>query len=173
MGITPRTPFHGQARAAFKGEKLAFKGVTLIPHISFQAVLTAAVGIADMAGNRPQIGIPAYKYPENLILLLIAWLQGHTVLLQNVFGAYTVTYQSVYHLVHNGSLAHTPCSEQHRKPPQRPMLYYPQRLIEGKPLLGLAFRYTYYNRKRPYRKTHRRARPGQSATEFCCKMALC
>ena len=62
-----------------KGEQLALEGVTLVPHKGFQAVLAAAVGVADMAGNALEVGIPLDETLEDLILLLVAGLQGHTV----------------------------------------------------------------------------------------------
>lgn len=44
-----------------EGEELAFKSVTLIPHIGFQAVLRAGVGIAHMAGDALQVGVAFHR----------------------------------------------------------------------------------------------------------------
>ena len=64
-----------------KGEQLALEGVALVPHKGLQAVLAAAVGIAHMAGDALQVGVALNEVLEDLVLLLIAGLQGHTVLL--------------------------------------------------------------------------------------------
>jgi len=63
-----------------KGEQLALEGVALVPHKSLQAVLAAAVGIAHMAGDALQVGVALNEVLEDLVLLLIAGLQGHIVL---------------------------------------------------------------------------------------------
>ena len=63
-----------------KGEQPAFKGVPFIPHKGLKAVFTAAVGVADMAGYTFNIGVFFDKMAENLVLLLIGWLEGYSVL---------------------------------------------------------------------------------------------
>ena len=63
-----------------KGEQLALEGVALVPHKSLQAVLAAAVRITHMAGNALDVGVTVDKMLEDLILLLIAGLQGDAVL---------------------------------------------------------------------------------------------
>ncbi len=63
-----------------EGEQLALEGVAVIPHKGFQAVLAAAVGIADVAGDALQAGVALDEVLENFVLLLIAGLQGHAVL---------------------------------------------------------------------------------------------
>ena len=63
-----------------KGEQLALKGVAVVPHKGLQAVLAAAVGIAHMAGDALEVGIALDEVLEDLVLLLIAGLQGHAVL---------------------------------------------------------------------------------------------
>ena len=40
-----------------EGELLALKGVAIVPHKGLQAVFTAGMGRADVAGNAFQIGI--------------------------------------------------------------------------------------------------------------------
>ena len=63
-----------------KGEQLALEGVSLVPHIGHQAVLTATVGVSDMAGDALQIRIPLHEMLEHLILLFVAGLKRNTVL---------------------------------------------------------------------------------------------
>ena len=63
-----------------KGVQFALEGMTLVPHKGFQAVFTAAVGVAHMAGDALQVGVALDKPLEDLVLLLVAGLQGHTVL---------------------------------------------------------------------------------------------
>ena len=63
-----------------EGEQLALEGVAVIPHKGFQAVLAAAVGIADVAGDALQAGVALDEVLENFVLLLIAGLQRHAVL---------------------------------------------------------------------------------------------
>ena len=63
-----------------EGKELAFKGMSLVPHESFQGVGRTGVGIAHMTADALDIGIPLNEMLENLILLLIAGLQGDTVL---------------------------------------------------------------------------------------------
>ena len=82
---------HGVNQAAGKGiapadtvqnierEKLALEGVSLIPHIGHQAVLAAAVGIADMPRNTGKIRIAFHKTLEDFILLLISRLERDPV----------------------------------------------------------------------------------------------
>ena len=57
-----------------KGKQLAFKGMVLIPHKGFQAVLGAGMGITHMAGNALDVGVTLHKALEDLILLFIAGL---------------------------------------------------------------------------------------------------
>ena len=59
-----------------EGEQLALEGVAVIPHKGFQAVLAAAVGIADVAGDALQAGVALDEVLENLVLLLIAGCRG-------------------------------------------------------------------------------------------------
>ena len=63
-----------------KGVELALKGVAVVPHKGLEAVLAAAVGIAHMAGNALEVGVAGNEVLEDLVLLLIAGLQGHAVL---------------------------------------------------------------------------------------------
>ena len=63
-----------------KGEQLALEGVAVVPHEGLQAVLAAAVCITHMAGNALEVGIAGNEMLEDLVLLLIAGLQGHAVL---------------------------------------------------------------------------------------------
>ena len=63
-----------------EGEQLALEGVAVIPHKGFQAVLAAAVGIADVAGDALQAGVALDEVLEDFVLLLIAGLQRHAVL---------------------------------------------------------------------------------------------
>lgn len=57
-----------------EGKQAAFKGVVFVPQEGFQAVFTAAVGIAHMAGNAFQIRVSGGKRLKDFILLVIAWL---------------------------------------------------------------------------------------------------
>ena len=63
-----------------KGVELALKGVAVVPHKGLEAVLAAAVGIAHMAGNALEVGVAGNEVLEDLVLLLIAGLQGHAIL---------------------------------------------------------------------------------------------
>ncbi len=63
-----------------KGIELGLERVTLVPHKGFQAVLTAGVDIAHMAGNALEVGVTVDEMLENFVLLLIAGLQGDAVL---------------------------------------------------------------------------------------------
>ena len=63
-----------------EGEQLALEGVAVVPHKGFQAVLAAAVGIADVAGDALQAGVALDEVLEDFVLLLIAGLQRHAVL---------------------------------------------------------------------------------------------
>ena len=63
-----------------KGVEFALKGVAVVPHKGLEAVLAAAVGIAHMAGNALEVGVAGNEMLEDLVLLLIAGLQGHAVL---------------------------------------------------------------------------------------------
>ena len=63
-----------------KGVQLALEGVPLVPHKGLQAVFAAAVGVAHMAGNALQVGVALDEPLEDLVLLLVAGLQGHAVL---------------------------------------------------------------------------------------------
>ena len=57
-----------------KGVELALKGVAVVPHKGFQAVLAAAMGIADMAGEALEAGVTLNKALEDLVLLFVAGL---------------------------------------------------------------------------------------------------
>ena len=63
-----------------EGVQAAFKGVVLVPHKGFEAVLAAGMDIAHMAADTFQVGVTLHKTLEDLVLLLIAGLQGHAVL---------------------------------------------------------------------------------------------
>ena len=63
-----------------EGEKLGLKGMSLIPEEGLEAVFTAGMGVAHMAGNALDVGVTVDKMLEDLILLLIAGLQGDAVL---------------------------------------------------------------------------------------------
>ena len=63
-----------------KGEQLALEGVAVVPHKGLQAVLAAAVGVAHMAGDALEVRVALDEVLENLVLLLVAGLQGHAVL---------------------------------------------------------------------------------------------
>ena len=63
-----------------EGIELGLEGVPLVPHECLQAVLAAGVDVAHMAGNALQIRVAVNEMLEDLVLLLIAGLQGHAVL---------------------------------------------------------------------------------------------
>ena len=63
-----------------EGKQLRLERVPLVPEEGFQAVLAAGMCIAHVAGNALDVGITLDKALENLVLLLIAWLQRHAVL---------------------------------------------------------------------------------------------
>lgn len=54
--------------------------MALVPHKRLEAVFAAAVGIAHMTGDALQVGIPVDEGLEDLVLLLVAGLEGDPVL---------------------------------------------------------------------------------------------
>ena len=63
-----------------EGEQLALKGMPLIPHEGLQAVLRSGMGIPHVPRDAFQVRIPLREGLEDLILLLVAGLQRHSVL---------------------------------------------------------------------------------------------
>lgn len=59
--------------------RLAFTCLSLIPHICFQAVFTPAVGVANVAGNTFEIGIPGDKLSKNRVLLFIIRMERNAL----------------------------------------------------------------------------------------------
>ena len=62
-----------------EGEQLALEGMAVQPHEGFQAVLAAAVGIADVPRDALEVGVAVDEVLEHFVLLLVAGLQGHAV----------------------------------------------------------------------------------------------
>ena len=63
-----------------EGEHLALKGVALVPHECFQAVLAAAVGVAHMAGDAFDVGVAFHEGLEDIILLFVAGAERDVIL---------------------------------------------------------------------------------------------